>query len=318
MHEELSNRWGLLPFSVEDSIFQLFDSTHPLRFYIGKSIENHRVLMLVVGCCPPKVKSMRAIKIKSYSRDDKTWALVLTLESSVLEPMFSLLCADLINFSRNNFITEDEALVSVLRRLAYWRLLLERETLNLLSESEIRGLCGELLFLLRLFDKLGVNAALKSWVGPYDAPQDFQSDEYSWEIKTIRPSASKILISSEFQLQVSHSPIYLVVIVLIETMNLDEINSFSINSLVENIRSRLWQDVEVFDLFEKKLSQTGYSPRSEYDEFNYKVGDTFTYKVIEGFPCITSAKLASSISKVSYEIEISECKKYLINSSNDI
>lgn len=318
MHEELSKRWSLLPSGAEDSVFQLFDNTHPLRFYIGKSVETHRVLMLVLGTCPPKVKGMRAINIKSYSREDASWALVLTLQNPVLDPMFSLLCADLISFSNKNFITEDEALDSVLRRLSYWRLLLERESLNLLSESEIRGLYGELLFLERLFDKLGVNAALKSWVGPFDAPQDFQADECFWEIKTIRPSASNVLISSEFQLQVCKSPIYLVVIELIEALNLDVINSLSINSLVDNIRSTLWANIEAFDLFEERLSHTGYSPRSEYDEFKYRVGETSTYEVVEGFPCITSEMLATGVGKVRYEIEISKCKKYLINSTNNI
>ncbi|SDY18386.1 PD-(D/E)XK motif protein [Acinetobacter kyonggiensis] len=318
MHEDLSNRWSKLPLGSDESVFQLFDSTHPLRFYIGKSVENYRVLMLVVGSCPPKIKSMRAIKIKSYFRDDESWALVLTLDSPLLEPMFSLLCADLINFSNKNFISEDEALASVLRRLTYWRLLLERETLNLLSEREIRGLYGELLFLQKLFDKLGVNSALKSWVGPFDAPQDFQADECCWEIKTIRPSAIKILISSEFQLQVSKSPIYLVVIELIEALTLNEVNSYSINSLVEKIRSMLWDDIVASDLFEERLSHTGYSPRSEYDEFMYRVGDTSTYEVTEGFPCITSAIIATGVSKVRYEINISDCEKYLINTTNNI
>ncbi len=46
--------------------------------------------------------------------------------------------------------------------------------------------------------------------------------------------------------------------------------------------------------------------------------ETSTYEVVEGFPCITSEMLATGVGKVRYEIEISECKKYLINSTNNI
>lgn len=314
MHKELSTRWNLITPSVEQSVFQLFDNTHPLRFYIGKSTAKNLILMLRMGCCPPKIKSMRAIKIETYSQENHTWNLLLTLEKRELEPMFSLLCADLITFSKNDFSTEDKAISAVLRRLSYWRLLLERETLNLLSENDIRGLYGELIFLKRLIDHLGLNAALKAWVGPLEASQDFQTDECSWEIKTIRPSARNVLISSEYQLQVCKSPIYLVVVELIEVKKTDEIESFSINSLVENIRSLLWQDVEALDLFEAKLIHTGYSPRSEYDDFKYRTSDILTYEVAEGFPCISNTNLAEGLCKVRYEIEISALKKYLINS----
>lgn len=315
MHDELLRRWNLLNPSVEQPVFQLFDNTHPLKFYIGKTVENNLFLMLRMNCSPPQVKSMRAIKIKYYhSQEDSTWSLILTLENRNLEPMFSLLCADLITFSKKDYTTEDKTINDVLRRLSYWRLLLEREAFNILSENEVRGLYGELLFLKKLIDHLGLNAALKSWVGPLDAPQDFQTDDCSWEIKTIRPSARNIPISSEYQLQVCKSPIYLVVVELIEVKKTDEIDSFSINGLVENIRSFLWHDVEALDMFEAKLIHTGYSPRSEYDDFKYRAGDILTYEVVEGFPCISNATLAEGLCKVRYEIEISALKKYLINS----
>lgn len=317
VHKDLSNRWDSFPLGIEDSVFQLFDKTHPLRFYIGKSVENHRVLMLVVKSRPPTVKGMRVIKIKSYSREDETWALVLTLENPTLEPMFSLFCADLIGFSKNFFGSEEDALLAILRRLSYWRLLLERDSLNLLSENEVRGLWGELIFLKKLFTDLGVNAALKSWVGPFDAPQDFQTDECSWEIKTIRPAAKNVFISSELQLQICKSPIYLVIIELFQTYSLDEANSFSLNSLVEEMKSSLQHDIDACDLFEERLSCTGYMPRSEYDDFKYKVNNAATYEVSEGFPCITSAMLPAGISNVRYEIKISDCEKYRIKPTND-
>ncbi|MDM1345269.1 PD-(D/E)XK motif protein [Acinetobacter pseudolwoffii] len=315
MHDELLRRWNLLTSSVEQPVFQLFDNTHPLKFYIGKTVENNLFLMLRMSCSPPQVKSMRAIKIKYYHlQEDSTWSLILTLENRNLEPMFSLLCADLITFSKKEYSTEDKAINDVLRRLSYWRLLLEREAFNILSENEVRGLFGELLFLKKIIDHLGLKSALKSWVGPLDAPQDFQTDDCSWEIKTIRPSARSIPISSEYQLHVCKSPIYLVVIELIEVKKTDEIESFSINSLVENIRSLLWEDVEALDLFEAKLSHTGYSPRSEYDDFKFRTADILTYEVAERFPCISNTNLADGLCKVRYEIEISALKKYLINS----
>ncbi len=307
----LDDRWDLLRADVLSSIFQLYDDSHPLSFYLGRNLHNSRLLMLVTDENPPFVKDLQSIKINSIKRENGSWGLLLTLEDRQLEPMFSLLCLDLIESSRN-IHNHENTLQFVMRRLSGWRRLLERGHSKLLKESDVRGLIGELIFLQGLLNKLGFHSALRSWNGPFDASQDFQTSECSWEVKTIRPSASSVFISSELQLQVCISPIHLIVIELIDTDNLDKENSFSINNLVEGIRSILLHDIEAYDLFEERLSHTGYLPRSEYEEFRYRVGEVSTYEVVEGFPCITSETLKLGVHKVKYEIEISKLEKYLI------
>lgn len=314
MHNELIRRWGLLQSTIEQPVFQLFDHTHPLKFYIGKSVNSNLFLMLKMKFRPPKIKSMRAIKIEIYSQGDDDWSLLLKLENLELEPMFALLCADLITFSKSDNSDEKDAINSILRRLSYWRLLLEREVFNLLSEGAIRGLFGELFFLSKLIKKNDLSSSLKAWVGPLNASQDFQTDDCAWEVKTIRPTADYVQISSEWQLDISKLPVHLVIIVLFEVNKTDNVISFSLNGLVESIRSILMDDIEASDLFEQKLTAVGYSPRSEYDDFKYKIKDILTYEVVDGFPCVSQKKLAKGIVNVKYDLEISELEKYRIDS----
>ncbi|MBK6648234.1 MAG: PD-(D/E)XK motif protein [Betaproteobacteria bacterium] len=41
--------------------------------------------------------------------------------------------------------------------------------------------------------------AVRAWVGPKGADQDFQTHNAAWEVKTIHPGATSVTISSESQ-----------------------------------------------------------------------------------------------------------------------
>lgn len=310
----LDERWDALPCDPLRSVFNLYDSNHPLRFYIGRDAEQRRLLLLITPETPPKTHGMRSIKIQSLKRDDGKWALLLTLESLSLAPMFSLLCEDLIESSRDTGVPPDESLGFVLKRLGGWRKMLERGTPNLLSDNEVRGLCGELLFLQRLLGQLGKTEAVRAWCGPQRADQDFQTPVSAWEVKTIRPGADTIAVSSETQLQTLACPVHLVVFELAESES-GPVGGFTLNSLVSDIRNALAEDYDAGERFDAQLITAGYLPRHEYNMPSLAVLSMSLFLVETNFPRITPDMLSPGIRRVSYDIHIPECEDFRITSS---
>ena len=310
---KLDERWDNLNADHLSAVFQLCDADHPLDFYIGKDTDKQRLLLLITPEEPPFIRDMRAISIRTFKRDDGKWSLLLTLDSISLTPMFSLLCGDLIEASRNTGMSAGQSLSFVLKRLSNWRRLLERGAPDLLSENEIRGICGELLFLRRLFNHMGKRESVNSWVGPQKAEQDFQVADSAWEVITIRPSATSVTISSELQLQSATRSIYLVVFELADSM-LERVGAFSLNLLVEKIRAELADDHDAREIFEESLITAGFLSRSEYD-FPILVDRSLQMFLVDGcFPRITCEMLTPGVINVCYDIQLSACDNFRISS----
>ena len=309
MLSKLDSRWESLATDQLHSVFQLCDATHPLDFYIGRDIEGQRLLLLVTSEVPPAIRDMRAIRIRAFKRDDGKWSLLLTLNEMTLSSMFSMLCDDLIESSRNTNLTTAESLSFVLKRLSNWRRLFERGLPDILSESGIRGLCGELLFLRRLFVLLGKSGATKAWVGPEQADQDFQTPDAAWEVKTIRPGAHSVKISSESQLQTTIRAVQLAIFELADTIT-GAPGSFTLTTLVDKIRADLLDDHDAGDVFEDRLATAGYVSRPEYNEHVFVERALDVFAVTADFPRITGETIAPGISHVGYDLLLSACKKF--------
>ncbi len=312
MTSKLEARWSSLSASPFHAVFQLYDAAHPLDFYIGKDCDQHWLLLLVTSEAPPSIRDMRSIRIRTFKREDGKWSLLLTLDDPLLAPMFSLLCNDLIESIRNTGLPPSNSLSFVLKRLSHWRKMFERGIPNLLSEMQIRGLCGELLFLRRLCDGIGKAAAVSAWVGPLKSEQDFQIANTAWEVKTIRPNAVDIQIASEFQLQTSAGKLYLVVFELIDA-DPSAANYFSLNGLVADIRDILSDNYDVMELFEVRLVAASYINRDEYNKPLLLEKSMLEFEVKNGFPRISQESLMPGVKNVRYEIDLSECADFRIN-----
>jgi hypothetical protein len=313
MANRLNDRWDAIAADPLHAVFQLFDACHQLDFYLGKDNEKHKLLLLVTPEEPPAIRDMRAIRIRSFKRDDGKWSLLLVLDSAGLSPMFSMLCEDLIESSRNTGLPADQSLGYVLRRLSNWRQLLERGLPDLLSENEVRGLCGELLTLKRLFIHVGKSDAVRAWVGPKGADQDFQTHNAAWEVKTIHPGATSVTISSESQLQTTSRTLFLVVIELAESGH-NAPDSFSLNTLVEDIRTSLSDDPDSRDIFENTLISAKYVSRSEYSIPSLSERLLQLFSVHGDFPRITGNQISIGLSHVKYELSLNACEKFRLNS----
>ena len=291
--------------------FRRIDSVHLLDFYLGLDSESRYTLLLVCDYQPNFQSELKSVKVICSSRDDGRWSLFLILEDVGLLELFSLLCNDLIETSR---AASDpvEALDYVLHRLSNWRLLFERGGMGLLLENEVRGLCGELLYLRELIAKLGLQSAVASWVGPFLADQDFQAEDFAWEVKTSRPGGSIVTISSEGQLDTTVREIFLVVVELANCSALSA-DAWTLNLLVQELRGCMKGFYDSRNVFDKTLFKAGYLERSEYNNYYFAVRKISTYGVFPSFPRITIGSLPDGVSGVSYKLDLKNCELFRIS-----
>lgn len=311
MSTKIKNLWESVNLDKTGFGFRRFDTTHILDFYVGIDAEGRRTLLLICPSEPAIQSDMRAVLLKSQCRDDGRWSLFLILEDVRLLELFSLFCEDLIESSRFH-LNLLNSFTFVMARLVSWRQLFQLGDLGLLSEGQVRGLCGELVYLKTLIDSFGAVAAVKAWVGPNRADQDFQFDEHAWEIKTIRPGSDVIKISSETQLDAELRSIDLVVVELGNCAE-DSNGAFTLNSIVRDIRNLLMSAYDASSSFDCLLFRAGYIARSEYDGLNLVVRNVSAFSVAQGFPCITPRQLPVGVSRVSYELRVAECVKFKIS-----
>src|ERR1051325_7488541 len=116
-------RWREMPVHPDSPGFQRVDESHPVDFYLGKESSGEWVLLLITDERPKVSREYRAIHVISRERSDGRWALLFRLIRPELEKLFSLLCEDLVESSRN---IQDPALSAtfVLARFARWQRLL--------------------------------------------------------------------------------------------------------------------------------------------------------------------------------------------------
>lgn len=304
----IEERWEKLVPSEEKPVFQLLDSTHPLRFYIGKEMSGELLFMLVAEDRPPLVRNMRAVSIRSFERQDGDWSLLFRLDLHELANIFGLLCEDLVNATRN-IPSKVAAMRFVSNRIKSWRRLLEEGHQGVLSVDEVRGLFGELL-VLDEYLSLGIDAktAVGAWNGPFGADQDFQFSDAVCEVKTIHPTAAAVTISSERQLYSKVSKFELHVIALEE----NEEKGQSLNSLVRTVRSRLLVDIEALAAFDERISVMGYLMCEEYNRPILNAAYKERYNVTVDFPKFVPTDLPPGVSKLRYHISLAHCEQFKI------
>lgn len=310
MTSKVKSIWEAVKSEAAGSGFRRVDVEHILDFYAGVDSLGRFTLLLITKENPSIDLELQSVKIHTVLRDDGRWSLLFILEKTDLFELFKLFCEDLISSSRQ-CVDKSKGLLFVLARLVSWRLLFERGNLELLTESQVRGLSGELLQLKSLIETISAPAAVQSWKGPDRADQDFQFENLAWEVKTVWPSASEVTIASERQLDYTHRDLHLVVVQL-GSGSESTTNGFTLNQLVDCIRKLLKSDFETYSAFENSLLRYGYSTRPEYDNQTLILYSTIRYKVIAGFPCIRPQDLPPGLSSVKYKLNLNNCTLFQI------
>ncbi|MBX7133542.1 MAG: PD-(D/E)XK motif protein, partial [Fimbriimonadaceae bacterium] len=272
--------------------------------------QGHRVVM--VKCCgrPPEPPVLAAVRIEVRHRAAKAWRLVLRLERPEFRNLFNRLVEDLDLACRERPDAPCEAIVD---RLARWQKLFSRGVSGVLSDNELRGLAGELSFLVdQAIPVFGVRAAVQAWVGPRGAPKDFVFAQREVEVKAVHRQRHTAVISSLEQLTDAGLPVFLWT-QEVELLTDGGSDGISFAQLVTRARSATLGVPGSQELLEDSLWLAGFEDRPEYDKRFLRLGSVACYSVRTGFPRLQRTDLPRQILTCKYEIDLDEVGEFLVD-----
>ena len=291
----------------ECGYFTRIGDNRDINLYIGKDENAHYSIDFRGTFHPVKIVGSKVIEVSQFSIDETQFLRFSLLNSDLLE-CFSLFCYDLIK-STLGIVDDETAYKQLQTRYLSWKRMFKPNR-GLLTEAEIMGLIGELLYMRDYMIPIhGVDAALESWTGPEKTHKDFSLNDTWYEIKTISSGKESVRISSLEQLD-SDIIGYLVVYSL-ERMS-PSFNGVRLNELVAQIMDLIPIAIQR-DLLLAKLELYGYDFSPEYDNYVYAVSDCVSYKVHENFPRLVRKDIPVSVSRIQYEIILSEIEDFKMN-----
>jgi hypothetical protein len=244
---------------------------------------------------------LRGIGVDLRSDEGGEQRLVLTLEEQVDRDLFEGLCNTLA-IALTHSTDSESSLAIALAHLRRWKRFLSGSSQRL-SPEEVRGLYGEISFLLELLDHgMSDVDAVSAWRGPERSQQDFIFGDSAVEIKSLAGTErSMVRISSEDQLEPLQDKLYLRIYRLSDLP--DATNARTLNGIVEAAYAVL-ADSDAVDALDRKLAAYGYVPLPEYDKPSFVVSAVLTYHVHGEFPRLVRSGLANGIDRVSYDIRL--------------
>lgn len=288
--------------------FIRFGDNRHLSLYIGRD-DDARYSFDFRGIYKPvRISSSDVIAVEQY-KDGDIYTLRFSLENSELLEYFCTFCQDLLDSVR--VTNDDETAYHTLRSRYYsWRQLFRPDNARM-TEAEIMGLIGELLFLRDfMIPNRGIDIALESWTGPEKTHKDF-SDQQDWfEIKAISFGKETVRISSIEQLD---SDIEGTLVVYdLEKMS-PSFDGIRLNQLVNNIISLLVNTSQK-EMFMDKLQLFGFDFSNENDNLVFALRNERHYRVNpDSFPRIRRSMLPDAITRVQYELLLTEIEPYKMN-----
>jgi len=287
--------------------WKLVDESHPLKLYVGIDEEGRYALEYMGSFVHNKnVKSSKLIEINHYkmSKDKRSMVLSLTDTSCLRE--FCIFCNDLVDSTSKLSKFSKKGYETLCNLYFTWQKMFKSHS-EILSEHEIKGLIGELLFLKdEMFPLWGISNSISSWTGPDASKKDFSIENTWYEIKTIEYGKKTVGISSLEQLESLVDGV--LVVYQLEKMS-SGFNGITLNNLINEILHMvsLLPDKQ---LFIDKLHKVGFSFSDVYDEYVYDKRELSKYRVNESFPKLVKNRVPQAIAKAAYEITLSEIIKY--------
>lgn len=196
-----------------------------------------------------------------------------------------------------------------------WVEFFENRLKSVLSIEEIKGLYGELFVLNEFITEAklgGTNEVLDGWVGLYDAPQDFDLPRKYVEVKAKLDSASTITISSENQLAVeTGKDLHLTIV----TLRTNYESGKSIYDLIQETIALIRENAGDLSILYEALRAKKITLDSlrEFDNYRYSVVKSAIYDCRdEGFPGLSKLNIPNAISKLKYNLQVSQLHAFLI------
>jgi hypothetical protein len=289
------------------NIFSRINPSHIIDLYVGHD-EQGRYAIKYRGNFKPEsgIKSVAGIAVNQFKNEDFN-TLQFSLMYSENKELFFTFCEDIIETTRS-IADNRNAYKTILDRYYSWKKMFSTPK-KLLSESEIIGLIGELLFLRDyLFEKYGKGEALSSWSGQELTHKDFSYNDIWYEVKAIHSGKDSVKISSLEQLQsINNGEL---VVFSLEKMSASY-DGIKINKLALEILNSLELDVRK-DLFLSSIMSQGFTFDECYDEYVYELVSMSRYLVNPDFPKLTQNDVNGAIIKAQYDLSLAILNNFLI------
>lgn len=288
--------------------FIRFGDNRHLNLYIGRDDDARYSFDFRGKYKPVRILGSDVIAVEQY-KDGDFLTLRFSLENNDLLEYFCTFCQDLLDSVK--VTNDDETAYHTLRSRYYsWKQLFRPDNARL-TEAEIMGLIGELLFLKDyMIPNRGVDIALESWMGPEKTHKDF-SDQQDWfEIKTINFGKESVRISSIEQLDSDIDGT--LVIYELEKMS-PSFEGIRINQLVNSIISMM-VNTHQRETFMAKLQLFGFDFSNENNNLVFALRNQFKYRVDnKNFPRLHRVLLPEAITRAQYELLLSEIERFKLN-----
>ena len=285
--------------------FSRIDNVHILELHLGLDEKGRKAIELRYPFTPRKVTGTSAIEVNQYKKA-KYNTIRFSLIDEEISGLFYKFCEDLIEQTKD-LKEESAGYQAIVNRFFQWKKMFVLSKNTFLTEPEIMGLIGEILFLRGpLADEIGLSSALKSWSGQELTHKDFSCSDKWYEVKTISRGNSSVRISSLEQLDSDKDG--QLVIYSLEKMS-PAYNGISLNKLILETR-QMFMSGDESDDFLAKVALQGYEYNNYYDEFVYEVSNFVRYMVGYDFPKLTHKNVPMAISKANYDISLSDIMNF--------
>ena len=292
---------------VRPEYYSRIDNTHILDLFIGLDEHGRKSIELRSNFVPIRVSGTSAIDVTQYKKTEYN-TIRFSLKDDEISGLFYKFCEDITEQTRT-LAHEKDGYKAITNRFFQWKKMFVASRNAVLTEPAIMGLIGELLFLRDdLSARIGLSAALRSWSGQELTHKDFSRDDIWYEVKSISRGNQTVRISSLEQLSGEHEGE--LVVYSLEKMS-SEYKGITLNKLVlETLNMFASQDDK--DLFMAKVSLQGYEYNNYYDDFVFELSDKTRYLVNKDFPRLTANDVPHAITKVSYDILLTEIMPFII------
>jgi hypothetical protein len=274
---------------------------------LGLDSDGNRCLVLLL---PEQVSAKLVTKpdikrknIDLFSSDDGE--IVLLLKEELHSNLFTDLAFDLYAKIRSS--KEDDCALLFVNLVQDWLTLFEPTDVRGLKDEQVKGLIAELCVLaMHLEDnrEIDANELIKSWVGPFNTSKDFCLNDKDIEVKFKNTKASKVRISSEYQLTPDPGKGLELWVVSGRVDKEKGVNLTILNNTIKTLIVR--RGASVAGYF-KTLQMIGinYETISNYDNIMILLEKLEIYDArIPTFPAIRKTSIAEEVSKVSYDINL--------------
>jgi len=224
-------------------------------------------------------ENRKGIKVKNITLDIINFGKHAFIDIECTHKDFKNEFVQIIDQIIDHFKQNNDLVKAVKFTINKWYYFFEKEMSIDLTESEIKGLIGELLLITNLSQNISLKDLIKAWKGPESGLRDFNFNTFDVEVKTSSKEIGHVhTINGNIQLKAEDIPLYVYSVSLKKS---DSSNSITIKKLIDSICLEIGHDALLLNVFFEKLEKINILvPKTEkYSHFSYELKNILTVKI---------------------------------------